>query len=320
MHIASLVKNSVLAVLTHSFAGVGQVRLSGDMDLASPASESLVRRPVVLWHGLGDNYNSSGMNRVQQLLDQIYPEIYVKSVFIEEDPDKDQRRLLVGDANDEVQIVCNQLASDPHLRQGFDAIGFSQGGVLLRGLIERCPQVLVHTLVTFGSPHMGVLELPLCDKSDWLCQRRNALLKKQVWLDSVQKTIVPAQYFRDPLQFDKYITHLHYLADINNEKLDHFNATYAHNFKKLHQLVLVTFLQDTTLVPKDSARFGDVDVATGGSLPYDQTDLYVDDLIGLRSLDEEGKVKFHTIDDDHMRISDTFIVDIAIKYLGEFIE
>ena len=100
----------------------------------------------------------------------------------------------------------------------------------MRGLIERCP-LEVNNLITFGSPHLGVLELPLCkDRFDWLCKRRNALLKKQVWHDSVQKRVIPAQYFRDPANIDQYLEHSNYLADINNER-DEKNAPYKENFQ-----------------------------------------------------------------------------------------
>lgn len=34
-------------------------------------------------------------------------------------------------ANDQVREVCRQLAADPHLKGGYNAIGFSQGGQFL---------------------------------------------------------------------------------------------------------------------------------------------------------------------------------------------
>lgn len=34
-------------------------------------------------------------------------------------------------ANDQVREVCGQLAADPQLKGGYNAIGFSQGGQFL---------------------------------------------------------------------------------------------------------------------------------------------------------------------------------------------
>ena len=124
------------------------------------------RRPLVIWHGLGDNYNSSGMVDVISIFNQRYPDMFIYPVFLDAKPSKDQEKTLFGDANKEVEYVCEQLSSIPELKQGFDAIGFSQGGLFMRALIQRCSSVSVHNLITFGSPHMGVLELPTCKPND----------------------------------------------------------------------------------------------------------------------------------------------------------
>lgn len=273
-------------------------------------------KPVVLWHGLGDNYNSSGMNKVKDIINSIYPDTFVYSIAIDEDPSTDQQRSMFGDANVELEQVCETLSTIPELESGFNAIGFSQGGVFIRALIERCPFVKVHNLVTFGSPHLGIMELPLCkDPKDWLCKARNGLLKKQVWFDSVQKRVIPAQYFRDPAQIDKYLEHSNLLADINNERVEK-NSTYRHKFSSISKLVLITFTEDATLVPKDSAAFIDFDPETGTIIPFTETDLYQRDYIGLKQLHEQNKVEFLSIEADHMKITENFLREVTINYLG----
>lgn len=293
---------------------------------ADPAAEvhsiggphvDFVPKAVVLWHGLGDNYNSFGMARAKDMIHQILPDVFVHSVFIDEDPGTDEKRSLFGDSNVEVDIVCEQLSRIPELNEGFGAIGFSQGGLFMRALVERCPNISVSTLVTFGSPHLGVSELPLCaHDDDWLCQKRNALLKRQVWFDTVQKSVVPAQYFRDPLQYDKYLEHLVFLADVNNERKEKFDEDAKLRLQKLQKLVLVQFARDTTLVPKESAHFGEQDPLTGRMLEMKETKLYREDLVGLKALHKQNKIDFHTIDEDHMRILDAVFVDIVSQYFG----
>lgn len=266
-------------------------------------------RPIVIWHGLGDNYNSTGIHRFREIFDYYHPGINVYSISLNDDPSKDQQLSMFGDANDEVDDVCRQLCETHALAHGFDAIGLSQGGVFLRALVERCAQVDVHTLVTFGSPHMGVSELPLCDENDWVCKRRNSWMKSQVWRDIVQKRVIPAQYFRDPNQIDDYLAYSNFLADINNER-ESKAEVYQKRFRLLEKLILVSFLKDTTVVPKQSSKFGDVGI-WGQEIEWKDTPLYQDDYIGLRQLDEAGKVEFLEIDDDHMRISDEDIGKVA---------
>lgn len=270
---------------------------------------------IVLWHGLGDHYDSDGMTHVIELISQILPGAYIHSIYVDSNPSLDERKSLFGNANAEVDLVCEQLKNITELSHGFGAIGFSQGGLFLRALIERC-LVSVSTLITFGSPHMGVLELPVCQpKDDWICKQRNEFLKRQVWQDSVQKQIVPAQYFRDTKEYDKYLEHSNFLADINNER-ENFDSKAKERFESLQKLVLVQFDEDTTLVPRESAFFQERHPNTGNIMPISSTRVFKENLFGLRSLYEQGKIEFHRVEDEHMRFSDEFLTTIVAQYFA----
>ena len=49
--------------------------------------------------------------------------------------------------------------------ENFNLIGFSQGGLLGRALIQNCPEVAakVKNFISIGSPQNGVSEFPRCD-------------------------------------------------------------------------------------------------------------------------------------------------------------
>jgi palmitoyl-protein thioesterase len=51
--------------------------------------------------------------------------------------------------------VCEMIANDPALQNGFNAIGFSQGGQFLRAVAQRCPTPRMRNLITVGSQHQG---------------------------------------------------------------------------------------------------------------------------------------------------------------------
>jgi hypothetical protein len=60
--------------------------------------------------------------------------------------------------NDQVNATCAALAADPLLSGGYDAVGFSQGGLFMRAVAERCGQEpKMRRLVTMGSPHQASL-------------------------------------------------------------------------------------------------------------------------------------------------------------------
>jgi palmitoyl-protein thioesterase len=109
-----------------------------------------------------------------------------------------------------------------------------------------------------------------------------------------------------------------FLADINNEYTDGRNETYATNFKSLNALVLVLFARDKTVVPRESQWFGSeappeenergrvrAQFPIGRAptiIPMRQQPLYKEDWIGLRTLDESGRVHLASCDGEHMQL------------------
>ncbi|KAL4073847.1 Alpha/Beta hydrolase protein [Scleroderma citrinum] len=306
-------------------------------------------RPLVMWHGMGDNYASPGILRFESEVKHIHPGIFVHSVYIDRDAKEDQRAGYYGNVNAQIALVAEQLASIPELRRGFDAVGFSQGGQFLRGYVERYNDPPVFNLVTFGSQHMGVSDIPECRTFDFLCEVARRAAKAGAYTEWVQEHIVQAQYFRDPAQLGIYMSVGGFLADINNEVPlpSSKNETYADKLASLESLVLVLFEQDTTVVPKESAWFGSeapmeeyeipsLDVHDRPSdrlldqqpvnndwrtrhtaiIPMQLQPLYVDDYIGLRSLDERGAISLVTCPGGHMNLTGCW-EDLVGEWVGQ---
>ncbi|KAF7315260.1 Palmitoyl-protein thioesterase [Mycena indigotica] len=271
-------------------------------------------RPLVLWHGLGDSANAPGMKQFAEEIKQVHQGIFVHSIYIEEDLDKDRRAGFYGNVNEQIELVSEQLAAIPQLESGFDAIGFSQGGQFLRAYVERFNSPPVHNLITFGSQHFGISDIPTCGPRDFLCQIARRAVKSGVYSSWAQSNLVTAQYFRDPANLEEYYASNTFLTSINNEIAETRNETYARNFASLNKLVLVIFTKDKTVVPKESSWFASEVVVDDSGLsqqvlsderaiiPMRQQPLYVEDWIGLRQLDERGDVIFVECDGEHMEI------------------
>jgi len=58
-------------------------------------------------------------------------------------------------ANKQIAMVCDQVQSDPKLKDGYNAVGFSQGGQFLRALVQRCPSPPMKNLISVGGQHQG---------------------------------------------------------------------------------------------------------------------------------------------------------------------
>ena len=122
---------------------------------------------------------------------------------------------------------------------------------------------------------------------------------------------------------------------MNNEIPSERNATYKENLASLETLVLIMFTEDTTVVPKESSWFGsevmvDEPDYYGGIdqeplarakadekvlVPMRDHPLYTEDWIGLKQLDEAGKIVFDKCIGAHMQVTDCWekFVD---KYVG----
>ncbi|KAK5634775.1 hypothetical protein RRF57_010488 [Xylaria bambusicola] len=273
--------------------------------------------PVVIWHGLGDSYTAEGMQQVGSLIEASNPGTFVYFVRLDSDGEADRRSTFYGNVTEQLAKVCADLASHPILSTApaIDAVGFSQGGQFLRGYVERCNVPPVRNLVTFGSQHNGIVDYRACASSDWLCRGALALLHGNTWTSFVQSRLVPAQYFRDPADLDSYLAHSNFLADINNERGPK-NATYAHHIAALDNFVMYMFEDDTTVIPKETGWFEDVE--DGKITPLRARKMYEEDWIGLRALDRKGGLKFKTTPGEHMQLSDRVLTEVFNEFFGPY--
>ena len=288
--------------------------------------------PLVIWHGLGDDYTGEGLQAVGALAEAAHPGIFVYYVRLDSGATADRTATFYGNVTEQLAQVCAELAAHPILSTApaVDALGFSQGGQFLRGYVERCNAPPVRSLLTVGSQHNGIVDYRACGSADWLCRGAMALLHGQTWSSFVQSRLVPAQYFRDPADLDSYLQHSNFLADINNERPDARNETYADNVARLANFVMHMFEDDTTVVPRQTSWFQEVerdgdgdgdsdggDQGVGSKVtPLRERPIYTEDWIGLRRLDEKGGLRFVSSPGNHMELSDDLLTDLFTTYLG----
>ncbi|KAI8053274.1 Alpha/Beta hydrolase protein [Syncephalis plumigaleata] len=275
--------------------------------------------PVVLWHGMGDDCcNPDSMGTVVKFIEARLPGVFVHSINTASDPDSDRKASFFGVINDQIDSVCQQLKKIPELRNGFNAIGFSQGGLFMRGYVQRCNDPPVHNLVTFGSPHMGVSEVPGCTgKFSLWCSLMRSIVNGQVYGSWAQTHSIQAQYFKLLSKMDDYMKHSVFLPFINNEH-ETKNATYNKRINQLERLVLIRFADDVTIIPKETAWFGFYNTHGNQTLSLKELPIYKEDWIGLRELDTSGRLIFKEAPGQHMRISlDYLDVEVLRPYFSK---
>jgi palmitoyl-protein thioesterase len=278
--------------------------------------------PLIIWHGLGDNYKADGLRSVGDLAIATNPGTFVYYVRLDEDPASDRSATFLGNLTAQIAQVCEDLATHPILSTApaINAFGFSQGGQFLRGYVERCNNPPVRNLVTLGSQHDGITEYQNCKDGDWVCKSWVGLLRTNTWTNYVQSRVVPAQYFRvtndstgEPT--DDYLEHSNFLADVNNER-KFKNVTYAKNLASLDKFAMYVFEDDTTVIPKESGWFAQVNVTSGEVTKLRDRKIYKEDWIGLKQLDEKGGLEFKTIPGPHMQLADEDLEKIFKMYFA----
>ena len=265
--------------------------------------------------GLGDTYQADGIRGVAELAEEVNPGTLVYSIRMDENASRDRYASFIGNVTDHVDKACADIAAHPILSTApaIDALGFSQGGQFLRAYVERCNNPPVRSLITFGSQHNGISAFRDCSPTDWVCRVAMAVLKGDAWSDTVQSKLVPAQYYRNPAEYDKYLEHSNFLADINNERAAK-KAEYKKNIIQLENFVMYMFEDDTTVIPKETAWFEEVNGTE--STPLRARKLYSEDWIGLRALDRKGGLKFRTAPGDHMQLSNELLKEAFGDFYG----
>jgi len=236
-------------------------------------------RPVVLMHGVtaaaSDLYEFAGW------INETYPGIYVISVEIGNGGDDS----FMLSMNRQVEIFCDTVRADLHLQQGFNLLGFSQGSLIVRGALQRC-SLPVYNLITLSGVNDGVFGVP---NLIHLPAPFRELVSEFAYETVVQDTISVAGYWRDPYHLDEYMKHCRFLPDINNE-LPVRNETYRQNILKLNSFVMTYSDVDEVVMPGPSGWFRGYKPKSLEVELWNETRQFTEDLLGLRTLWEQGKI------------------------------
>ncbi|XP_078037831.1 palmitoyl-protein thioesterase 1 [Augochlora pura] len=274
--------------------------------------------PVVLWHGMGDSCCFSfSLGSIKKLIEDTLPGVYVYSIRIGNNVVEDVEHSYLGNINQQISEVCDLLSKDEQLKNGYNAIGFSQGAQFLRAVIQRCPNPPVKNFISMGGQHQGVFGLPNCvSLRNGICQRIAHAIKYGAYLSYVQDKVIQATYWHDPNQEEEYKHKSILMADINNELV--INETYKDNIRKLNAMVLVRFNNDTMVTPRESEWFGFFKPGQDRMIQtFEQTDLFIQDRLGLQALYDARKIHFLALPGNHLQFTEKWFVNNVInKYLS----
>lgn len=301
--------------LSATLASASPVSLQ-TLEFPATSTKTAANLPLILWHGLGDSFDSDGIRSVADIYRETYPNSQVYLVHVGDTGSADRHGTFFGNLTDQVRGVCEDLQATPEFANASAAngLGFSQGGQFLRALIQRCDIPHVKNLVTFGSQHNGITSFAACADDDWICKLWDSTLKGNTYSAFAQANLVPAQYYRDPADLDSYLEYSNFLADVNNERQVK-NETYKRRIASLDRFVMYTFEEENVVKPPESSSFGQVNVTSGQVTPLRERQIYLDDWLGLKKLDEKGGLVFRTTPGKHMQIEEKTLREAFEVYM-----
>jgi palmitoyl-protein thioesterase len=264
--------------------------------------------PVAVFPGFGDDCSNPGMSRFTQ--------------HFAEALNTTAKCMVIGDGasssifmsmHEQGETACQILENDPLFEGEFNVVGNSQGGLLARYVVEKCTNLKgrVRNMATFGGPHMGVGKLPHCF-SGIICNAINYVIDLGVYWTFVQNHIGPAGYFRDAGHLPYYRSHSTFLPGVNNE--NEIDEVAYEKFSSLNAVFLGKFEKDTMIYPPSTAWFEELQ-PDGSIKAFNETDIFLNDRIGLKKLYEEDKITFHAFPGDHLQFSYEDIDEYVIPVL-----
>nr|ATJ44575.1 acetyltransferase 12 [Helicoverpa assulta] len=270
-------------------------------------SPILCYKPVVLIHGVMTG--SASMEMIKFRIEEQHPGTIVYNVNRFESWSSLETMwhqvLEIG------MDIANISASHP---EGINLIGYSQGGLIARGIVETFPNVSVSTFISLSSPQAGQYG------AGFLHLVFPGLVKDTVYelfYSRVGQHTSVGNYWNDPYHQSLYETYSVYLPYINNHIKSAKSEDFKKNLLRLKRLVLIGGPDDNVITPWQSSQFGYYD-ANETIIEMKSQDIYMEDKIGLRTLDESGRLHVVTVPGVnhfswHMNIS--IVDDYLLPYL-----
>ena len=268
------------------------MKVNNYLYLLSIISLSYSIYPIAVFHGIVDSCEmkntSTLVNDLRRDLGVHVECIEIGNGFID---------TIMEDLHSQVEEACEKIKANPNFQSKFSILGISQGTLIGRYIIEKCQMKgQVMRYMSFDGPQMGIGSIPklTCGTfCDFLVNITAPLFYK------MKDRIAPAAYFRYKYDQEYYELHNTFLKMLNNENNEK-DEEIKRRFSNLEKVKLIKSKDDSVIVPRDSSWFMFYDFEGKEIVPLEESQFYKKDFIGLRKLNEEGKVIFATFRDEHV--------------------
>jgi len=299
----------------HSFAILSPIN-------TKPKSEDCL--PIVQMHGMGDFADNPAYKRlgraVSETLTGSADACHLLTPQLGMGPLADIMGSFLRPLEPSIDLFAEIVRNDSTVMAAgaFNAIGYSQGNLIIRGYIEKYNDPPVNHHMSMHGMGMGVAGFPGCPiKTYEVCQQLDYVLGELAYLTVVQDHLMQANYYRDPMHIEQYRAGDKGLAELNNEAVTDASQTVPTGSLTLSamtgNLTLVKGLQDTTVEPNDSEWYAYLEDGSQTEI-VNMTDAAWYTWFDLDKMDANGQLGFETTPGGHMQFTTTDLTDLVAKY------
>ena len=269
--------------------------------------------PIALFHGIIKDCKSSQMQGIKNRLEKyLNTKVYCIEIG------NGSVNSITMNLEQQSKIACDKIKQHPAFQNKFNIFGVSQGTIISRYIIEKCNfKGKIQNYVSLMGPQMGIGYIPklTCGK---LCEYINKVVSdyENKNPQKLMKILGPASYWKYRYHYDRYLKNNVYLKDLNNEG-DVKKIEYKNIILNLNKILLIKGSQDTVICPKESSWFEFYDINGKNIVPLKDSEFYKKDFIGLRKMNEEGRVKFALFNAEHVKYSENEFVTHIVSFLKD---
>ena len=289
-------------------------------ELASLSENQL---PVVLAHGMGDSCFNSGMQHVTNHVSKLLGGVYTVCIPTGKTQAEDTKNGYFLNMDASVDVFAEGIREDANLKNGFHAIGFSQGNNIVRGYIAKYNTPTVHTFISVNGVNAGIGAVPYCRPDELglggMCDLLMEEASRSAYTEFAQEHSFQANYWRDPRPSANELYQKYCQLAVWNNEAGSVNETLKDNWSKTSAFVWVLATEDGMVWPRQGEHWGAPDPQNPFHhiFPMNETEWYQQDLFGLKTAQEAGKNYFESFDGDHLAFTEEDFERWIMAYLKD---
>ena len=249
--------------------------------------------PILFVHGFGDSCTSPAMlHHINFLKESLRTQVHCFEIGI------GKLTSYFRPLEDQAIELCSKVMKSVIFDGDFNILALSQGGLIARHLFQNCQMKgVVRRMILWNTPNRGIAAVPQMT-CGFFCNIINALMDRLFYFDFMLKNFSPASFYNGRYSRQKYRDSNTFLKKLNNETS--FNKEVYDKYSKLERFILIKSLKDYLIIPQETTVFEFYDQEGKEIVHLEQSEFYTNDILALRKLNSEGKLKLCSWNTQHV--------------------